>query len=532
MKIFELSKAMGKNSYIDKVIYFFIFIVVPILFALSAQIKLPLQDGFHEGEYLVPLTAVRDYYRGISAFPVLVHGAMDFIPALIANMVAGQDHLIVWTRLINTLVVAICWVAYMDVGRTVLRKHPQRLVSLGTFVAVFFLMTNAADVDPVHRQQAFIGTRDLFLMLTIWGAFKADACDHLLTNLALLAFSGLSAALCLYWSYDRGVISGIWMLVLSVGLIAQNRYKGMAAMLMAYVTAMLVVSSTRMLGTIGENLHNVVYWVKSSGDVWSMSFKSKSVALPSAFSLMLFSLLVLAFAAQWLLKNRRHHFAPYVLGVAAMQAVFLTKLYNLPFFPTNYYFIWPTIILLAMMAPEMPWAKTINGQLSNFWQAGHGWHAASRGNKVLISALAVLTLSFFTNAVVFSIISVRAAIKNPADIELLDTERYALDGLDTKNVSCVLLWTNEGAVSLFLKKPSCTNYTYPVYISQAQEATVLDELRKNPPGLIVYDSPFWSTNIYFRTMKERLPAIDQFINDNYVFSKNRSGYVFATPKQK
>ena len=36
--------------------------------------------------------------------------------------------------------------------------------------------------------------------------------------------------------------------------------------------------------------------------------------------------------------------------------------------------------------------------------------------------------------------------------------------------------------------------------------------------------------IYGRSMQQRLPAIDRFINENYVFHKTASGYVFATPK--
>jgi len=187
---------------------------------------------------------------------------------------------------------------------------------------------------------------------------------------------------------------------------------------------------------------------------------------------------------------------------------------------------------LMIIAPELTWARILNAQLTNFWREGHGWHAATRGNKVLFGALVMLTLSFFGNAVALSALTVRSAVKPHTNMELLDIQRYALDGLVTENLSCVFLWTNEGVLSLFLKKPACTNYAYPVYISRAQEATVLGELKKNPPGLIVYDSPFWSTAIFGRTMKERLPAIDQFINENYVFSKNRHGYVFATPKQK
>ena len=526
MKSFNDLNPMQRGSLTGKAIYLFLFILTPILFALSALIKAPLVDAFHEGEYLIAALSMHDYYSGVAAFPVLVHGAMDFIPALIAGRVGGPDHMIAWTRLLNFVAVGICWVVYMDLGRTVLRNHPQRLAMLGAFVALFFLMTNAADIDPVHRQQSFLGTRDIFLMLSLWSAIRAAACDRSVAIAGFHVLSGVFAAACLYWSYDRGLMAGIWLLMLSAGFIYQGKYKSAATLLLSYAAALFLVSGTGVAGSLGENLHNIGYWVKSSGDVWYISFKNKLQALPGALCLAAFAVLVLIIAAQWLLKNRSQHNAPYVLGLAVMQLVFLTKLYSLPLFPTGHYFIWPSIILVIMILPEQPWVRTLSTQLADFWRPATG------GNKVLLAAFAALALSFFANPVVFSAMNVRNAIKIPADAELIDANRYSLDGLPTQDVSCILLWTNEGALSVLSKKRACTNYPYPVYISRAQEAAVLEQLKKNPPGLIVYDSPFWSTKIYGRDMKERLPAIDQFINDNYVFSENRSGYVFATPKQK
>ena len=60
--------------------------------------------------------------------------------------------------------------------------------------------------------------------------------------------------------------------------------------------------------------------------------------------------------------------------------------------------------------------------------------------------------------------------------------------------------------------------------------SVLNEFQRNPPELIVYDSPWWSINIYDRHMRERLPLIDKFIQSNYIFHNEGQGYVFATIK--
>lgn len=524
--------AGAQRTGIETAIYLFLFLLVPIFFALSTQIDAPLVDGFHEGEYLAAAPSMRDYHAGLTAFPVLVHGAMDFIPAMLAGMVGGENHLIVWTRLFNVLIVALGWIVYLDLARTLVRNHPQRSVVLGAFVAVFLVMTNAADIDPVHRQQSFLGVRDFFLVLSIWSAVRAAACTRIVAVLALQVLCAVFASLALYWSYDRGLMAGIWIVMLCFGFAWQGKYKNAITVLLAYTASLLLISGTAVLGTLAENIHNIAYWVQSSGDVWNLPLRGKILALPGALSMFCFAVLMLLFSAKWLLKNRAHHHAPHVLGLILMQAVFLSKLYSLPTFPASYYFIWPSIVLLVMIVPEQSWARNINDQLAHFWREGKGWRATTGGNKILLGAVAALTLSFFGNAVSQSVVTLRTAIKPPADLALLDTERYSFDGLAPQASSCVLLWTNEGVFSVLWKKPACTSYPYSVYISKKQEAQVLAQLVKNPPGLIVYDSPFWSTKIYFRDMTERLPAIDKFIKENYVFSKNRYGYVFATPKQK
>ena len=117
-----------------------------------------------------------------------------------------------------------------------------------------------------------------------------------------------------------------------------------------------------------------------------------------------------------------------------------------------------------------------------------------------------------------------------SDQKLVDSKHYGYDVLADYEFECVFQWSNEGIFSLLSKKPYCTKYGYGIYISKVNEASALNELKKNPPGLIVYDSPYWSMKIYGRHMRDRLPAIDSFIKENYVFHNTGTGYVFATPK--
>ena len=58
MKNYKESTPMQRSSNFEKAIYLFLFILAPILFALSALIKAPLADAFHEGEYLIAALSI------------------------------------------------------------------------------------------------------------------------------------------------------------------------------------------------------------------------------------------------------------------------------------------------------------------------------------------------------------------------------------------------------------------------------------------------------------------------------------------
>ncbi len=50
-----------------------------------------------------------------------------------------------------------------------------------------------------------------------------------------------------------------------------------------------------------------------------------------------------------------------------------------------------------------------------------------------------------------------------------------------------------------------------------------------PPAIVVFDTPFWSMNIYGRTMRDRLPAVDRYLRTNYQMFV-RDGYAMGVRK--
>ncbi len=503
-------------------------ILLPLLMAFDVMLKVPVLDSFHEGEYLGNIETMRQFFSGGGAFPVLIHGAMDYLPALWAAHWGGDDNVIVLTRFFNVAAVAVCWIAWVDLARLALRRHPQALVWSALFIVVFLLMAGSAGEDPVRKQQAFLGTRDVFLVLSLWTGVHACQGKGPLAVVAALA-CGLFASASLYWSYDRGFISAVWLAVLAAGLALRGARRVALALPVSYAAGLWLVSSVGIAASLHDNLRNVLYWLANTGDIWNMPGHEKMPALPGALAMVAFSACVCVNAWRVAVRDWHATVLPMVAALIAVQALFFMKLFSLPIFPTSYYYIWPSVLILVLVPPSWPPLATLDAewrrQASALWDArGFGGRRWGRYGAVALVGI------FLSNPIVLSARAARHALRPVPDRELLSAARYGLDGLDRVKAPCVFQWSNEGVFAFAEKLAYCLPYTYPVYISRSQEAAALQELRAKPPRLIVYDSPNWSMNIYGRNMRERLPLIDNFINEHYALSHTASGYVFATLK--
>ncbi|MBC3869478.1 hypothetical protein [Undibacterium oligocarboniphilum] len=519
------------TQFTKKLIFVFVFILFPIGLAFDVNLTKPLTDGFHEGEYIGNLHAIRSYYSGISVFPMLIHGAMDYLPSILASVIASDSHLLIWTRFLNILAVALCWVLYIDLSRIMLREQSEKIVWGLLFYVLFLWMAIATGDDPLKKQQAFLGTRDLFLLLSLWVGARALYCRSVSSAYFHMIASGAFAAMSFYWSYDRGILSAIWVIIYAVTLLFQRNGASAFAIALGYIATLVIVSQSTIFGSLLDNYHNIVYWLKNTQDVWFLAFKYKLPALPGALAMLIFSLVVIFHAIIKSTHQGKQRLLPIALGLIFIQLVFLTKMYSLPGFPTSYYFVWPSFFLLILMPPKSDMVRGVNEHLAQLFSYVNRTYAVlSRSDKRIIWGVELLLIIIFSNSIVSDLNKARQLVHPLPDQVLIDGKHYGIDAANRYNFDCVFLWSNEGVFSLLLKKTYCTKYTYAVYISKNDEASVLNELRNNPPGLIVYDSPFWSMNIYGRHMRDRLPAINRFIQENYIFHDSGNGYVFATPK--
>jgi hypothetical protein len=433
----------------------FIIFLVPVIVGFNTAFHTPLSDGFHEGEYLGNLLNLMGYYSGSLPFPVLIHGAMDYIPALISFLISGENYYIALTRYLNIGAVIICWILWLDISRVILLQHKERLIWFGIFYLIFLWMALSAGTNPVLKQQSFIGTRDLFLMLTIWSSIRSSS-THPMSARILLFFSGVFAAFSLYWSYDRGIFSLIWILAMGFIYILNGHRKEVAILFIGYICTVFALSEIGLFGKFSENLFNIKYWLINTSEIWNYPLRGKIIAIPymvgmiGLFLFALYSVFVSDGVKKTILAK------PYIVGLILMQIVFFRKMLALPGFPTSYYFIWPTLLLLIFAPPKFSLTTLINGKIISMVGKADDFRANFLKSKGFLFFLASLALIFFSNTLMQSALSVRNLGRLMSNDKILENKYYGISALDLQKINCVFNWSNEGVFSVMLNVPYCT----------------------------------------------------------------------------
>lgn len=490
--------------------------------AFNYSIVASITDGFHEGEYLGSIWTIRSYLAGASSFPLLVHGPMDFLPALLAGFVSKDQSIIVFTRTINTLIAGMTWIVFFDILLLSLRQNAYRYAGGAVSLLLFASMIAIVPADVVERQQTFLAVRDLFLVSALWCCLRGLITRSALGRYALMAIGGAAAAASLYWAYDRFLGSIAFSGALVLGLLVQRNWKPAVALVVGAGIGLVAIPYLAPTGSLIENAQNLLYWLKFSGEVWHLSYSARIPATPTAMA-MIALLTVFALMLRSAYKRDRSDVTlAFFAGVFTLQVFFLLKYINLPRQPNNYYFVWPFVVLVAGLPISWAISRKIDDAIRGVQVAIMSGSGRQRlGLALLAVSLAIVVTN---NMAVASLLNLRALVRPPADSDLLPPAvRAASRNLSVPGEGCVLLWSNEGVFATALRRPFCTRYMYPVYAAASREDELLRQIAAAPPAVVIFDSPFWSMNIYGRSMQQRLPAVDRYLRSHYQFT-DRDGY--------
>jgi len=476
------------------------------------SVTTPLVDHFHEGEYLGHLRQLAEHRAGDAPFPLLTHGAMDYLPSQLATLLHGVDAAIVGTRAINVLLTGcnlwlLMWML-VELGRRAGVDRALRLTACGLLAALLF-----ADVrDAAALHQRVLNPRDSALLLMMALALLHHGTVGAGRGVALALAVGAVATVAPFWAYDRGLVTLCAFVAFVAGLAWRGRWLDLSAAAAGALATLALLDATRVMGDIGANLDNVRYWLEHAA-LWRVPFDS-SVALRALPLVVLDAAMLVALwrlaRAAWRADDRATF--TWLAMLAGVALLLLRAALNRPDSVHLYWAIWPALLgTAAAVAPLLGDRVRLRASLAVA-------QPLAVGRALEIAALALATCLLLwgvargPTAALAGLVDPRPNARVLSDPDLM----RALGSFRTLRPRCVLAWSNSGTIALLADLPHCAGVPYPAFVAPPLERDYLAELGAAPPRAILHDAEAWSARIDGRTMAARLPAVAEFIAAGYV----------------
>ena len=491
-----------------------LFCLLAALLACSTDLGFRVTDTFHEGEYVGFLWHMRDYYQGLASFPLLIHGAIDYIPSLIGALVSGDEHVIVGTRLINTVFVGINWILFLHICYSSIPRQARSIFWTASAIAVLYCFAPQTGSNAFTVSSQFLGVRDTFLLLSLYFFTKYSTSDR--SQSIFLVLGSFSTATAVFWCYDRGVISIALFLAILAGTLVNKRYLSSVAMVVSALFFAALLNYSNIFGPAAGNIGNYIYWIKHSAEITGYPVDmAHAIGYYGAFVLSIFAVAAAAVAFSRGLGadagNARLKFL--IMGLIVVQFLEIKVILNRADLHRSFIGGWPSILLLFHFLPGL-----IAFSPPSFDFSSLKLHPAKYLPGAFKAALvSLVALAWLTSPIIPEYIGFATQLFHPTDdAQLVSRDLRNLSSLlHEVNDDCFYGWTNEGVIALMSGKRFCTHYPYAFYASRDNEPEMLRQLIKESPKAIVFDSASWSTAIDGKPMSERFPAVNQFILANY-----------------
>ena len=499
--------------------YIFIILLMPFAIAFSTTINVSLTDTFHEGEYVGFLWHMRDYYKGITAFPLFVHGGIDYIPSLCAAFIYGDDRIIVGTRIINALLVYVLWVLFLDLCYTLTPKSSRNTYWLLAIATVFIILAAPFNSHPLNLSQGFLGVRNFFLFLSVWGITKHYFSPKQYSSIIYLVLGASSTVPALFWCYDRGVTAAAFIVVIAMGMLVRKNIINFLVVTFSILLCLFLLEQTVLMGTVKENINNIAYWVRNSAEINTVPPHSMKYLLGcvGALTLVIFSAAAayVSYLQKFTRDGEKESQWPLISGLLVIQLLTVKSiLLNRADLDRSFSGCWPSILLMFYFGPnlfKLPELPSFSNYNSSRFKSNTISHLAYKVACTCLLSFLIFCSPPMLNYAIFS----KMLVTSKPDAEIVSPEINMLsDTLNEINPECYFGWTNEGVIALMTKKRFCTDTPLLHYVARNSEAEVLRQLKRELPKAIVYNSPSWSMLIN-QHMSDRFPAINQFILANY-----------------
>lgn len=494
-----------------------------------------LFDPFHHGEYFTSAISLFND-SALNFYPLVIHGALDFLPALLAERIFGPENYFLPTYAVYKVLNFISAV-YLVLIAYKLIKHKNNQSSL---IALTFILA-----------PSLVGYRDLFLLI----AFHFFLCIldvRYRVNRSILFHSlfGFIVGLGLFWSYDRGIAGAISLGIATISLLP--KYRQPVISLVSFVITVFGMGLFFDVFSFEKYLSDVLTLIQTSGK-WGYGLQKVPVfltlftlilnfyllfillneslravkfsdKLPMLICLGLLSLFMVKigvnradlehiYMSLWIPLLTSFYLHEKTTSVTRLSTLFALILFSLGLCLTIFYKSYPALIVSAL--PVFTLTRFRNENLEKFTKF--------LPRLLIFVCFVLITATFFKKDGQY--IWLKSLSTLPSN-RSSSTEGviWASDRLKESRVECVFDLSNNGTINGLLHLPSCSRFTYPIYAGSQHENILISDLSAALPAAIVYSSTYWSYNIDGQDMKIRFPKLDEFIVEKYTNEVCNHGY--------
>lgn len=512
-------------------------LLVCTFFILMPSLKgsMVLTDPFHDGEYFA--VAVNYFSLKPQSFqPLSIHGALDFIPALIARHWWGDERYFLPTAAIYVALNVAAAVMLLLITYQVCKNRPfPWIVLFGMAVAAPF----------------FVGYRDLLLLASLYCFLILSGKPRETGHIGLLVVLGALIGFGMFWSFDRGIATVVCLGPAMLLMTWHNRINLVAGAVFGATVLLLGLFFQGF--SISGYLENLSVLLQTSGQ-WSYGWRLDAVILTAFVMLINLGAIILAIRAYLISSIGREELAR-TLALLLLSVIMLKIGVNRADVEHVFNGLWaPLLLTLSLARPTFtinrlillaPLIIAIGAALSfKFHHVGFFLIASlmvyicvphrDMGDFRTSHLLPVTLIGVCALAVIYSGLKhfregqyqwVTHLISPPGNTEAVTQGvNWASQRLLQSQASCVFDLSNNGVINGLLNLPSCTRFTYPVYAAAQHEAELISALTHAAPSAIVYSSTFPSYSIDGKTMRERFKALDSYLTARYPREECADGY--------
>lgn len=512
-------------------------VIIMATFSVALPIfegDLILSDRFHHGEFFAGAVALFSDI-GSSFIPLTIHGALDYIPALIAEYYWGANNYFLPTLAIYKALSLFSAILYILIAYDLTKnKDFQWVMILAAAVAAPYL----------------VNYRDLFLLISIYLfirlVFSAAKRDP---SIPLQIIFGAMVAFGMFWSYDRGIAGALSLGAGIMFLLFRNSLYAIS------LASFLAAAGWLILGfevfSIKHYFDNISILMQTSSQ-WSYGWTKGTVML-TVFSVALNIVSILLLIGQSFAPESTAEIKSSIISLGLL-SIFMLKIgVNRADILHIYFACWVPILILffldkrkniviavsiIIIAASAVIIAILYKSLALIIVAAVLIFKHSRSEKEFFSKyvewgfglLIATSLVFVLYSGAKSLIGGQyiwiKSLASPASNRLTvpDEVVWVSEQLKKRDVDCVFDLSNNGLINGLTRLPSCSRFTYPVYAGRQHESIIISDLLKSSPSAIIYSSDYWSYSIDGRDMKKRFPLLDEFIINNYPIEEYGHGY--------